>query len=181
MDFAWTTYSHALWFYSHACQVRILGFVMMKNHFHLLLQTPQGNLSTFMKLFMKKTSDEIREQTNMKNHLYGGRYYPSLVMHDFYYRAVVKYVYQNPLRAGICRSVEDYPYSTLQSLIGKTHSLIPIHDDLGLMSAMDLSLRWLNEQISTEQSAQISQGLRVQNFKPKANSSNYFDSDLLKI
>ncbi len=180
MEEAWRVYSSALWFYSHACETKILGFVLMKNHFHLLLQTPKSNLSEFMKLFMKRTSDDIRSITGSLNHLYGNRYYPSLIQTDSYHRLVFKYVFQNPLRAGASKNVIEYPYSSLRGLFGLQHCMIPAVDELNLLNNPNQALKWLNDEYTNEKSNQISQGLRVQTFKPGCNKSKYLDNSLME-
>jgi putative transposase len=170
---AWNIYCHALWFYSRIYQVRILAFVLMRNHFHLLLVTPNGNLSDFMKSFMKRTSDDIRAVHGVKNHLYGTRYYATLVGRQSYFQNVLKYVYQNPLRAGVCNSVLDYPYSTLPGFLGYTRMEIPTHDYFQFFDNLDGNLKWLNEIYKTESCEQIKYGLKQQEFKPKPNKSYY--------
>lgn len=175
---AWNIYSDALWFYSHACRVRVLAFVMMKNHFHLIISTPEGNLSDFMKLFMKKTSDEIRNLSMQKNHLYGARYYPSLIQHEHYYRCVMKYVYQNPVRARVCKSVLDYPFSTITTLLGQQKNNIPVYDDFGLLDNLESSIKWLNQNWNQTAAEQIKKGLRVQTFKPGPTKGGYLDPEL---
>jgi putative transposase len=180
MDEAWNVYTSALWFYSHACNVEILAFVLMKNHFHLIVRTPNSNLSEFMKLFMKKTSDDIRAITGSLNHLYGNRYYPSLIQSDSYFRIVLKYVFQNPIRAGVSQSIFDYPYSSLRGMFGLQHCMIPSLDVLGLFEDPSQTLCWLNAELTEEKNSQISQGLRVQIFKPGGNKSKYLNSSLVE-
>lgn len=177
---AWLIYSQALWFYSRACNVKVLAFLLMKNHFHLLLKTPNSNLSTFMKLFMKRTSDDIRGINQCLNHLYGNRYYPSLIKDELHYRMVLKYIFQNPLRAGLCENVLDYPFSSLRGLLGQQHCLIPMLDELGIADHPQNTLSWLNDKLPTEKAKQISQGLRVQTFKPGGNKSKYLDRTLFQ-
>jgi putative transposase len=180
MDEAWNVYTSALWFYSRACNVKILAFVLMKNHFHLIVRTPNSNLSEFMKLFMKKTSDDIRSITGSLNHLYGNRYYPSLIQTDAYFRIVLKYVFQNPIRAGISQNIFDYPYSSLRGMFGFQHCMIPSLDALALFENPSQTLIWLNAELTAEKNTQISQGLRVQTFKPGGNKSKYLDSSLIE-
>ncbi len=176
---AWRIFSQALWFYSRACEVRVLAFVLMNNHFHLIIHTPKSNLSYFMKLFMKKTSDEIQFLSGQKNHLYGGRYYPSLISNPRYYDTVLKYVYQNPKRANLCNSVIDYKYSTLHGLIGLTDCLIPVHDDFGLLEDLENNLWWLDEMWNAAEAEQIRKGLRVQDFKPLSDKNGYLDKKIM--
>ncbi len=177
---AWEIYCNALWFYSRIFQVRILAFVMMSNHFHLLISTPNGNLSEFMKQFMKRTSDDIRAIRGIKNHLYGDRYFPSLVKNQNYFQNVLKYVYQNPVKAGICDSVLQYDYTTLHGFLGLKKMEIPIFDDYHFFEDLNGNMRWLDERFTNDAHEQIQHGLRLQEFKFKPNSSYYLNDTLSK-
>ncbi|MFN8791600.1 MAG: transposase [Bdellovibrionales bacterium] len=173
LEHAWVSYENALMFYSRAFSTRILAFVMMKNHFHLLMSTPEGNLSDFMKHFMKRTSEDIRISRGIRNHLYGDRYYATLIDRQSYFQNVIRYVYQNPLRAEVCNSVLDYPYSTLKGFLGLERMRIPIFDDFHFFDGLDQNLRWLDDISSPEDLEPIRYGLRQQVFKPKPNKSYY--------
>ncbi len=172
---AWEIYCNALWFYSRIFNVRILAFVMMSNHFHLLISTPFGNLSEFMKHFMKRTSDDIRAIRGIKNHLYGDRYYPSLISNQNYFQTVLKYVYQNPIRAGLCNSVLEYEFSTLPAFLGRKKMQIPIFDDYQFFENPDGNLHWLDDVYQPEATEQIQHGLKLQEFKFKPNKSYYLN------
>jgi len=173
LEKAWAVYENALLFYSRAFNTRVLAFVMMRNHFHLIMSTPSGNLSEFMKQFMKRTSEDIRAYNGVKNHLYGDRYYATLIDQQSYFQNVMRYVYQNPLRAEICNSVVDYPFSTLRGFLGLEPMRIPVYDDFHLFEELDQNLRWLNDQPTPEDLEPIRHGLRQQVFKPKPNKSYY--------
>lgn len=177
---AWDIYCNALWFCSRIFKVRILAFVMMNNHFHLLVVAPDGNLSKFMQYFQKRTSDEIRGIQGIKNHLYGDRYYPSLVGNQEYFEKVLKYIYQNPTRARICNSVLDYEFSTLKSFIGLEKMLIPIFDDFHFFDDLESNLMWLDELYDADTNALIKGGLKRQEFKPNRDKNGYMDDTLLQ-
>ncbi len=111
-------------FISHA-------FVLMNNHFHWLVSTPNSNLGEGMRYFMTETSRKIARACGRINKIYGARYKPTLIRSDGHYMNAFRYVYQNPLRAKICNSVDEYPWSTaasdeipIASLYG-FHQLIP--------------------------------------------------------
>lgn len=94
-------------------QIDLHAFVLMSNHFHLMLSTPQGNLGNTMKYFMSKTSRQIAREAGRINHVFGARYKWSLLHEQQSVAYVLKYIYRNPVRAGITQTVEDYPYSTI--------------------------------------------------------------------
>jgi len=91
------------------------SFVLMENHYHLVLQTPDENIDRFMYEFNKNFSLELRQKTGLINRMFGGRYKWTLIKDKQHYFHVMKYVYLNPVKAGVVEVAEDYQYSTLQS------------------------------------------------------------------
>jgi putative transposase len=89
------------------------AFVLMSNHYHWLLSTPQSNIGRGMRYFMTETSREIARTGGRINKIFGSRYKSSLIGNPVYYANSFRYIYQNPLRAGICKNVFQYPWSTL--------------------------------------------------------------------
>lgn len=58
---------------------KLHAFVLMNNHYHMILSTPEKNLSQGMRYFMTETSRGIRVKSMRINHIYGGRYRPCLI------------------------------------------------------------------------------------------------------
>lgn len=92
--------------------VIISQFVLMNNHYHMLIKTPLGNLPDFMYEFGKSFSLKLRVQTNLKNKMFSGRYKWSLISDEKYLQNVHNYIYQNPVLAGISENSLHYKYST---------------------------------------------------------------------
>jgi len=93
--------------------VVISQFVLMNNHYHLLIKTPNQNLDHFMYEFNKNFSLKIRFATGRINRIFGGRYKWSIINNGNYLFTVYKYIYQNPIRANIVSKSEHYIFSTL--------------------------------------------------------------------
>lgn len=55
-----------------------------------------------------------------------------------------KYIYRNPIEAGLCINVEDYEFSTLRGLLGLNKLAVPVEEDLTLFSDMEGTLKWIN-------------------------------------
>ena len=91
------------------------AFVLMSNHFHWLLSTPQANIGFGARYFLTETSRAIARSTGRINKIYGARYKASLIGSPIYYANSYRYIYQNPLRAGLCENVFDYPWSSLSA------------------------------------------------------------------
>jgi len=90
-------------------QVDILSFVLMRNHFHLLLRTPWGNIQEFMRHFNISYTSYYNRVHHRSGHLYQGRYKAFLIDADSYLLDVSRYVHLNPvrIRAEAIRTLEE--------------------------------------------------------------------------
>ena len=144
-------------------EIEIHAFVLMNNHYHLMLRTPKCDIDKFMQFFNKKMSDRINMSTGRINHVFGARYRWSIITDERYYLNVLKYLYQNPLRANICGRVEHYPYSTLEHHNFK----FPIRPYL-----LNPDLSWLNQRYSPEDQNRIKQGFKRPYYRPNYSKSS---------
>ena len=78
--------------------VSLISYVCMTNHFHLLLTTPDGNLSDFMRHFNIGYTSAFNRRHNRSGHLYQGRYKSYLIEADSYLEEVSRYIHLNPVR-----------------------------------------------------------------------------------
>jgi len=93
-------------------QVRISAYCLMGNHYHLLLNTPQGNLSRCMQRLNSVYTQRYNRRHGYDGPLFRGRYKSILVSADNYLLQLVRYIYKNPVRAGMAKAMEDYPWSS---------------------------------------------------------------------
>ena len=145
--------------------------VLMPNHLHMILTVPEPNLGHAMNVFMSNVTRESNRVARRSGHLFGGPYHWSLIDSSLYFGHALKYVYRNPVRAKICEKVEDYAYSTLHGLLGRSHLPFPIHFtrvgmEVGLPSDRpEQLLEWLNTPFAMEAEQLIQMGLRKRVFK----------------
>ncbi len=158
-------------------RIQVHAFVLMSNHFHALVSTPDSNLDEAMLYFMREASREVNRRAGRINHVFGGPYKRSIIESRYHYLTVFKYVHQNPLRAGCCARVEDYPYSSLK-YVHKTNALpFPWEEStLDRRSVMDLSLSqkldWLNGPYVDQEKEWIRQGLHHAKFRLRKTNIN---------
>lgn len=91
---------------------KLLGFVLLDNHYHLLIQTGVAPLSKIMQRqnsLYSRYYNRVHERTD---HLFGLRYKSIIVEDDKYLFAVLRYLHWNPIRAGIVKEVNDYKWSS---------------------------------------------------------------------
>ena len=93
--------------------VRIISFVLMNNHYHMILFTPNSDLDKFMKILNSIISKDIRYKTKRINRIFGDRYKWKLINNKQYYNTVLRYIFQNPIHAYMATRCEQYPYSTI--------------------------------------------------------------------
>jgi putative transposase len=103
---------------SERYQAVIHVFCMLGNHYHLLMETPKGNLSQIMRHINGAYTTYINVKRNRSGHLFQGRYKAILVEKDEYAKELSRYIHLNPVRAGIVERPEKYPWSSYRYYIG---------------------------------------------------------------
>ncbi len=83
--------------------VRLHCYVLMSNHFHLIVETPKANLSEFMRHFNVSYTGYYNRRHRRVGHLYQGRFKSILVEADSYLLGLSRYVHLNPVRVGVLR------------------------------------------------------------------------------
>jgi len=103
-------------------QVIIYGYVLMSNHFHILIETPHGNLSEFMRRFNITYTYYFNRKYKRVGSLYQGRYKSILVEKESYLTILSRYIHVNPVRIKELRNkllgekvryLRSYPWSSL--------------------------------------------------------------------
>ncbi|MFZ4116806.1 MAG: transposase [Chthoniobacterales bacterium] len=99
---------------------RAHAWVLMRNHYHLFIQTPEANLVEGMKWFQNGYTRRFNVRHKAWGRLFGDRYKAILVegKSRYYYETLLDYIHLNPVRAGFIRpenqqSVLDYPWSSI--------------------------------------------------------------------
>jgi REP element-mobilizing transposase RayT len=90
----------------------IFAYVLMSNHYHLLLRTPKANLSRSMQWLGTTYTRRFNLDHFQSGHLFQGRYKSILVENDAYLMQLACYIHNNPLRAGIVKRLIDYRWSS---------------------------------------------------------------------
>ncbi len=156
-------------------EVEIHAFVLMPNHFHLLLTVPTMDLGQVMNVFMRNITKDIHLESGNTGRVFGGPYHWSLINSSQYYYHALKYVYRNPVRAGLCEKVEDYSYSTFSGAIGNNILHFPLVFTRASMesrfpgSEPSSWVEWLNRPFLSESEKWIRMGLKRAVFLPPLN------------
>lgn len=98
-------------------------YCLMDNHYHLIIETPEGNLSRGMRWLNGVYTQKFNLKHKRVGHLFQGRYKSILVDKDSYLLTLSRYVVLNPVRAGLVKRPEDWQWSSYRSTIGKDKRL----------------------------------------------------------
>jgi len=94
------------------------AYCLMTNHYHLLIETPEGNLSQFMRHLNGVYTQRFNFNNRRTGHLFEGRYKSILVQQDLYLLELARYVVLNPVRAGMVRAAKEWPWSSYRATAG---------------------------------------------------------------
>lgn len=97
---------------------RLHAYVLMGNHYHLLLETPEPNLSRGMHRINTVYSQSFNRRHERAGHLMQGRFKAILVEKERHLLELVRYVVLNPVRAGIVKEAGDWPWSSYLATAG---------------------------------------------------------------
>jgi len=114
--------------------VKLHAYVLMGNHFHLLVETPLGNLGEFMRHFNITYTGSFNRRHKRVGHLYQGRYKSILVEKESYLSILSRYIHLNPIRVKALEKAPDK--KKLEELLRYPWSSLPGYLDKGKRSGM---------------------------------------------
>jgi hypothetical protein len=122
----------------------------METHYHLLLETPNADLSRGMQRLNSSYAQAFNATWGFVGHLFQGRFHATVVESDWHFLEAVRYVLLNPVRAGLCASPAEWPWSNFRSLAEEGPSIASSTRVLELFgrdqkSARTVLLRFLEE------------------------------------
>lgn len=96
------------------------AYCLMGNHYHLLIETPDANLSLGMRQLNGVYTQRFNRRHGRVGHVFQGRFKAILVERDSYLLELARYIVLNPLRAKMVRSLAHYPWSSYAATMGAT-------------------------------------------------------------
>ena len=124
-------------------RVGINAYVFMSNHVHLLL-TPgdEWGISRAMHSASRRYAGYFNHRYERTGTLWEGRFHASLVATDQYFLSCHRYIDQNPLRAGLARFPEQYPWSSYRFYaMGEVNPLVTAHRAISILGESEHSRR----------------------------------------
>jgi putative transposase len=98
------------------------GYCLMDNHYHFIIETPEGNLSKGMRQLNGIYTQKCNWKYEKSGHVFQGRYKAIIVDKESYLLELSRYVVLNPLRAGMVEDPKDWQWSNYLPTIGTKNS-----------------------------------------------------------
>jgi len=92
--------------------LQIAAYCLIPNHYHMLVRTPDGNISRAMRHINGVYTQRFNSRHQFDGQLFRGRYKSILVKGDSYLLQLVRYIHRNPLKAGLVEDMNAYPWSS---------------------------------------------------------------------
>ena len=96
----------------------IHAWCQMTNHYHLIVETAEGNLSAGMRQLNGVYTQKLNRRHARVGHVFQGRFKGILVERDSYLLELARYVVLNPVRAGMVKNVRQWTWSSYPAMVG---------------------------------------------------------------
>ena len=100
------------------CGYTIFAYCLMNNHIHLLMEEGTEPLSIVFKRICDRYVYWYNHKYERMGHLFQDRFRSEPVETERYFLIVIRYIFQNPVKAGIVEHPEDYPWSSYRTMLG---------------------------------------------------------------
>ena len=114
-------------------KIKIIGYCIMNNHAHMLIETEEiEELSKYMQRLNTKYGKYYNKKYNRVGYVFRDRYRAEGIYTEEYLYNCLKYIYNNPVKAGICKKAEDYPYSNYKKIdeeLNENYAFIDVDDN----------------------------------------------------
>ncbi len=159
-------------------RVKIGAYCLMPNHYHLLIQTPEANLSRCMRHINGVYTQSFNRYHECDGQLFRGRYKSILVDGDSYLLELVRYIHRNPLRAGLVEKLEQYPWSSHKAFLSYAKKWNWLHKEffLSILSVDKAKRRTAyRDFVSQEDSEEIGQFFSRKNLPSILGSKSFIE------
>ena len=118
--------------YKEQCGYEIYAYCLMGNHVHILLKEGKENLTLVLKRIAGSYVYWYNWKYRRSGHLFQDRFKSEPVEDDAYFLTVIRYIHQNPIKAGICKNIDGYKFSSYNEYINKPN-LVNVDFCLGII------------------------------------------------
>ena len=98
---------------------KVHAYCLMTNHYHLLVETPNADISVGMQLLNGQYAQAFNRRHGYEGHLFERRFAAEEVESDWHLLEVCRYIVLNPVRAGLCRHPGEWRWSSYRATVGR--------------------------------------------------------------
>ena len=158
--------------------VKIAAYCLMSNHYHLLVQTPEANISRAMRHLNGVYTQRFNKSYHCDGQLFRGRFKSILVDADSYLLELLRYIHRNPLESGMVDNINKYTWSSHKAYLSGAKKWDWLHKKyiLSLFSRNGgESIRRYKQFVSKETLEEINQILARKKLPTVIGSKNFVD------
>jgi REP element-mobilizing transposase RayT len=100
------------------CRWDCLMYCLLSTHYHLAIRIEKPNLARGMQYLNARHAETVNHRRERRGHVFGSRYHSELVETASHALELSRYIPLNPVRAGLCASPEEWPWSSYAATIG---------------------------------------------------------------
>lgn len=104
--------------YKEICEYKLYAYCLMTNHVHILIKEGKEELGKIFRRIGASYVYWYNNKYDRTGHLFQDRYKSEPVEDNRYFQIVLRYIHQNPLKAGIVKNIEEYPWSSFKEYMG---------------------------------------------------------------
>lgn len=108
--------------YKRVSGFQLFAYCFMENHIHLLIQENEETISQVVKRVSASYVYWYNRKYERSGYLFQGRFLSEVVENDSYFLTVLRYIHQNPVKAGLQKRVEDYQWTSYHCYLEQNHS-----------------------------------------------------------
>ena len=116
-------------YYKDKYEIELLAYCLMPNHFHFFVKQMKNeySISSFLSSLLNSYTEGINKCYERTGTLFEGKIKSKQIVDETYFRWVIKYILENPVKAGLAVEITDWEFSNARDLLGlKRGSLIDL-------------------------------------------------------
>lgn len=147
-------------------EFKLYGYCLMGNHIHLLIHFQKEPIEMVLKRIGSRFVYWYNYKYRRTGHLFQDRYKSEPVEDDSYFLTVLRYIHQNPVKAGICNKISDYRFSSFSEYSrGDSQGIVDIDFALNIVDRQQL-LKYF-EEISSDICLDITDNIKLNDYEAK--------------
>ena len=120
--------------YRETSGYKLFAYCLMGNHCHLLIRADSESIEKAIKRIAGSYVFWYNRKYDRSGHLFQDRFKSEAVENDRYLLAVLRYIHQNPVRAGLCKNVADYEFSSYGEYLKSSSGIVDTEFILSMVS-----------------------------------------------